>query len=52
MTVFSISYLIVGVVISGCSHNNNNNDDNNNNNNNNNTGLLTAFPLKKYLHIC
>ena len=39
MTVFSVSYLIVGVVISGCSHNNNNN-----NNNNNNTGLLTAFP--------
>ena len=45
MTVFSVSYLIVGVVISGCSHNDNNNNNNNNNNNYNyNTGLLTAFP--------
>ena len=43
MTVFSVSYLIVGVVVSGCSYNNNNKN-NNNNNDNNNTGLLTAFP--------
>ena len=43
MTVFSVSYLIVGVVVSGCSYNNNDKN-NNNNNDNNNTGLLTAFP--------